>query len=176
MFSIEAINPMGNWVQIDPNSQVDPAVNCVVDPTPPHRTTIDDDVTWGHNGIDDDVTWLTMIDDDVTWQMTRLDQRTGLPMDIIQACELMDPDPPHRLDLPLCWLPILNGDILGDVLSLPRLTGPRIITPTPTVTPTAPPEQQGNRCSVYKDYNTCRINNCKPVPDDPVKFEYCTLP
>jgi len=155
MFSIEAINPMGNWVQIDPNSQLDPAVNCIIEPDPPSRTSIDDDVTWGHNGIDDDVTWLAMIDDDVTWQVTRLDQRVGLPMDIIQACELVDPDPPHSVELPMCWVQILNGDILGDVLSLPRLTGPRIITPTPTVTVTPQQQQQPPSCGDFKDQGTC---------------------
>lgn len=160
MFSIKAINPPGNWVQIDPNTQLNPSVNCLVDPSPPHRTAIDDDVSWGHNGIDDDVTWLTMIDDDVTWQRIQLGGGSELPLDVLLACELVDPNPPHRTELPLCWMQMLNGDILGDVLSLPRLTGPRIITPTPTVTVT--PQQQPPSCSDFTDEPSC-INHANDM-------------
>ena len=106
MFSIGAINPSSSWVQIDPNSQEDPAINCLVDPDPPHRTAIDDDITWGDNAIDDDITWLAMIDDDITWQVIRLDGGIEMPLDVFLACELVDPSPPHSVQLPACWVPI----------------------------------------------------------------------
>jgi hypothetical protein len=157
-FTIEAINPAISWVQIDPNSQENPGVNCVVDPDPPHRITIDDDVTWGHNGGGEGMPWLTMIDDDVTWQEIRLDGGIEMPLDVFMECEIIDPDPPHSVQLPACWVPILNGSVLGDLLSLPRITGPQLLNPTATFTVTPVQQQQPPSCGDFTTKETCDLH------------------
>ena len=155
IFSITAIDPPGRWLQVDPNQPNNPTPNCIIDPDPPGRIAIDDDIAWGDNAIDDDIAWLVMIDDDIAWSLLSKDIGVTRTPDILKVCEVIDPEPPHSIQLPRCWVSILRGNVTGDLLSLPRLTGPIIITPTPTVTPTTPPQQQPPSCSDFTDQTTC---------------------
>jgi hypothetical protein len=52
VFYIEALDPTGKWVLIDPDTLINPNPNCVINPDPPTLTHIDDEVTWGVTGLD----------------------------------------------------------------------------------------------------------------------------
>lgn len=174
-YTILAVDPSQKWVQIEPDKPLSPYLSCIADPDPPY-IQIDDEVTWGMSGnstgglsaifkIDDEVTWgrIGVIDPDppTLEHILRIDP-VGLIGIInpdpptVQGCGLIDPDPPTDQHALRCWVPILRGNVMGDLLELPRITGPAvIIPPTPTFTPTTPPQQQPPSCSDFTDQTTC---------------------
>lgn len=133
-YYIEAIDPTGKWALIDPDIPVNANENCIIDPTPPSLTHIDDDVTWRGAGL--------------------------------EQCGAVDPELPYIDRALRCWIMLDIGRAEGQLGDLPRMTGPRIITPTPTPTPTIPPSY----CSRYttptdcgRDPNRCYWDKMKGV-------------
>ncbi len=174
-YAILAVDPRQQWVQIEPDKPLSPYLSCAVDLVPPF-IQIDDEVTWGMAGnstggqsaifkIDDEVTWgrIGIIDPDppTLQHISRIDP-VGL-IGVIDpepptspGCGVVDPDPPSDEHALRCWVPILGGNVVGDLLDLPRVTGSAlIIPPTPTFPPTIPPQQQPPSCSDFTDQTTC---------------------
>jgi hypothetical protein len=172
-YAIEGVDPTRQWVQIAPNSPLSPYVSCYVDPNPPY-TQIDDEVTWGRIGVGKtDWSAIFKIDDEVTWgRIGIIDPDPPTLQHIIRnglfgvigvvdpdppsrpGCGIINPDPPTSQLSLHCWVPILKGNVVGDLDGLPRISGPALIFPTPTFTPTAPPPQQPS-CGDFTDQTTC---------------------
>lgn len=71
----------------------------------------------------------------------------------------------------ICMLPnLLTQNCFNTVITLPYCPTPTP-TPKPTATPTITPTT--DRCSVYKSYEECMANKCKPVLNVTGGFERC---
>jgi hypothetical protein len=126
-YYIEAIDPTGKWALIDPDTPINANENCIIDPQPPSLTHIDDDITWGEFGF-------------------YAPEVAGL-----ERCGAVDPQLPYIDRALRCWIMLNIGRAEGQLGDLPRMTGPRIITPTPTPTPTPVPPY----CSRYTTDTEC---------------------
>ncbi len=172
-FIIQAVDPTLQWVQIEPDKPLSAYLSCNVDPDPPF-IEIDDEPTWA--GLANQGRgWAAIfkLNDGITWGRIGIADPDPpyiqgiIGPDPFRLNGVIDPDPPGcgiaDLDQGLdeqalhCWVPILRGNVVGDLLKLPRVAGPAIIkSPTPTFTPTTPPQQQQPpSCGDFTDQTTC---------------------